>query len=214
VIFSCCAENRRAAVISNPTLNGIDYLEVLDNEEPTRAFRQRTLLVYCLKPAPTNLTPDNVIIEGGESITGITAVWTAPASPAPPEATAAEQAYFAQLLNPQSILVVRTSVAGDFSRYTFRLVNEATQAAQDTFDVTEALNGFDPQLAEVPFSFKVECPPDFDCKPVAPPCPVSLPAPPPINYLAKDYGSFKTILLDRLNQLLPSRGGRAKGTSA
>ena len=28
------------------------------------------------------------------------------------------------------------------------------------------LAGFDPQLAEVEFSFKVECPPFFDCKPI------------------------------------------------
>ena len=63
-----------------------------------------------------------------------------------------------------NILVVRTNVAGDFSPYTLRLVNDAAQAAQDPFDVTETLAGFDPQLAEVNFSFKVECRPDFDCK--------------------------------------------------
>jgi hypothetical protein len=31
--------------------------------------------------------------------------------------------------------------------------------------------------------------------------------PPPINYLAKDYGSFRTLILDRLNQLLPASVG-------
>jgi hypothetical protein len=210
VIYSCCNENRRAAVIGNPTLNGIDYLEVLDNEAPAGSPRQQTLLVYCLKPAPTNLTPANVLIEGGESITGITAWWIAPASPPPPQATPGEDAYFAQLANPATILVVRTSVAGDFSPYTFRLVNDAAQASQDPFDLTEALAGFDPQLAEVTFSFKVECPPYFDCKPADADCPPDLPTPPPINYLAKDYGSFRTVLLDRLNQLLPSWQGSSE----
>ena len=199
MIYACCNENRRAAVVGNPTLNGIDYLEVLDNEAPAGSPRQQTLLVHCLKPAPTNLTPANVLIEGGESITGITALWIAPASPPPSQATSAEDAYFAQLANPATILVVRTSVAGDFSPYTFRLVNDAAQASQDPFDVTEALAGFDPQLAEVGFSFKVECPPYFDCKPADADCPPDLPTPPAINYLAKDYGSFRTILLDRLN---------------
>jgi len=66
--------------------------------------------------------------------------------------------------------------------------------------LTEALSGFDPQLAEIAFSFKVECGPNFDCAPPATDCPPKLPAPPPINYLAKDYGSFRTILLDRLNR--------------
>jgi hypothetical protein len=210
VIYACCNENRRAAVIGNPTLNGIDYLEVLDHDAPAGSPRQQTLLVHCLKPAPTNLTPFNVLIEGGESITGITALWIAPASPPPPQATAAEKSYFAQLADPATILVVRTSVAGDFSPYTFRLVNDAAQATQNTFDVTEALAGFDPQLAEVTFSFKVECGPDFDCIPAPADCPPELPPPPPINYLAKDYGSFRTILLDRLNQLLPSWQGSSE----
>jgi Baseplate J-like protein len=204
VIYSCCNEARRAAVIGNPTLNGIDYLEVVDHEAPAGSPPQQTLLLYCLKPAPTNLTPANVLIEGGESITGITATWIAPASEPPPQATLAEDNYFSELTDAAKILVIRTNVYGDFSPYTLRLVNEASQASVDTFDLTEALDGFDPQLAEVAFSFKVECGPDFDCKPAAADCAPDLATPPPINYLAKDYGSFRTILLDRLNQLLPS----------
>jgi len=206
MIFSCCEENRKAAVLGNPTsINGIDYLEVLDHAAiPIPSLRQRTLFVTCLKTAPTTLTPNNVLIVGGESIAGITAEWIAPAIPAPPLATAAETAYFAALPNAAKVLVVRTSEWGDFSTYTFRLVNDASAAAQDNFDVTESLSGFDPQLAEVTFSFKVECGPHFDCAPVPPNCPPDLPAPPPINYLAKDYSSFQQVMLDRLNQLLPA----------
>ena len=47
-----------------------------------------------------------------------------------------------------------------------------------------------PQLAEVKFSFKVECGPDFDCAPQLPTARRICPLPPPINYLAKDYGSL------------------------
>ena len=103
-----------------------------------------------------------------------------------------------------NILVVGTSTAGDFSPYTLRLVNSPAQAKEDPFEVTEVLTGFDPQLAEVEFSFKVECPPFFDCQPLPPDCPPDLPTPPAINYLAKDYGSFRTVMLDRLSQLLPA----------
>ena len=53
------------------------------------------------------------------------------------------------------MLVVRTAARGDFSRYRFALV-----AAPGSDDPP---SGFDPLLAEVPFSFKVECPSDFDC---------------------------------------------------
>jgi hypothetical protein len=216
MIYACCDENRRAAIIGNPTLNGIDYLEVMDHAETDDSLRQRTLLLYCLKPAPATLSVDNVLILGGESVTNVTTLWIAPAlspppaSSPPPQASASEIAYLATLPNQGNILVIRTNVAGDFSPYTLRLVNDATQAAQDPFDVTEALAGFDPQLAEVTFSFKVECGPDFDCKPVAPPCALTPPPPPPINYLAKDYGSFRTVLLDRLAQLLPSWEGASE----
>jgi hypothetical protein len=217
-IYSCCNENRRAAIVNSittgfPALNGIDYLEVLDSEAPVGSPRQQTLLLYCLKPAPTNLTPANILIQGGESITGITASWILPASAssAPANtATSAELAYFNGLDNAANIVAIRTSIVGDFSLYTLRLVNNASQAVEDTFEVTETLSAFDSQLAEVTFSFKVECPPFFDCKPADPNCPPGLPTPPPINYLAKDYGSFRSILLDRLNQLVPSWGATSE----
>lgn len=210
MIYACCNEHRRAAVLGNPALNGIDFLEVLDREAPAGSPRQQTLLVHCLKPVPGSLGPANVYIVGGESITGITAAWVAPASDPPPQALATEAAYFTSLPDAANTLVVRTSAAGDFSPYCLRLVNEAEEAAQDTFTITEALTGFDSLLAEVGFSFKVECGPGFDCAPAVPDCPPTLPVPPPINYLAKDYGSFRTVLLDRLNQLLPTWTGTSE----
>jgi Baseplate J-like protein len=210
VIFACCDENRKAAVLGNPALNGIDYLEVLDHDAPAGSPRQQTLFIHCLKTAPANVVPANVLIEGGERVTSVTTLWVAPALAPPPQALPDEVAYFAALENAATVLVVRTSVYGDFSPYTLRLVNDATQAAADTFDLTEALAGFDPQLAEVTFSFKVECGPEFDCEPAAPDCPPNLPAPPPINYLAKDFGSFRTVILDRLNQLLPAWQGSSE----
>jgi hypothetical protein len=213
MIYSCCNENRRSAVLGNPTLNGIDYLEIADRSPFPTILQQQTLLVYCLKPVPTNLTPGNVLIEGGESITAITAQWILPASATtalPDTATAAELAYFNTLILPANILVIRTSVVGDFAQYTLRLVNDASAAVQDSFDVTEAFTGFDPQLAEVSFSFKIDCPPFFDCAPPSPNCKPDLPTPPPINYLAKDYGSFRSIMLDRMNQLLPNWGASSE----
>jgi hypothetical protein len=215
MIDSCCNQNRRAAIPGNPTLNGIDYLELADDSLlPSTSPPQQTLLVYCLKQAPTNLTPANILIDGGESITGITAAWVLTASTAWPTpvntATKQEIAYFNGLTNPDQILVVRTSVAGDFSPYTLRLVNDASSAVQDSFEVTEVLSPFDPQLAEVTFSFKIDCPPYFDCKPAPADCVPDAPTPPPINYLARDYGSLRSILLDRLNQLLPSWGATSE----
>lgn len=214
MIYACCNTNRKSAVQGNPTLNGLDFLEVLDVEAPPLGLpRQQVLVLHCLKAAPT-LKTDNILITGGESITGITAAWVAtpstlpnplPFTPPVPLTTEAT-AYFTGFTDTANVIIVGSSEAGDFSSYTFSLVNDAAAAPQDTFELSASLNGFDPQLTQVCFSFKIECGPDFDCKPLTPPCAPNLPAPPPINYLAKDYGSFRTILLDRLNQLLPNWG--------
>jgi hypothetical protein len=203
MVFSCCDENRRAAVLNNPSINAIDYLEVLDVTNLPGSPAQQTLLITCLKPVPLNVTPDNILITGGESITGITALWVAPASAPPKQALWNETQYFLKLPRPENILVVRTSVPGDFSPYTLSLVSSIASAVSSSFAVTTVLSGFDSQLASVSFSFKINCPPFFDCAPPAENCPPAPPTPPPINYLAKDYGSFRTILLDRMNQLLP-----------
>jgi hypothetical protein len=187
VIFVCCQENRKAAILGNPAvnLNGIDYLEV-----SSPAGAAPTLTVYCLNDlALSNLTTANVIIEGGESITNIGVVSVSAAN---------------------NVLTVVASVAGDFSPYVLHLVRSVAQAVEDPFDVTDVAPGFDPQLAEVQFSFRAGTGPSFDCAPQPPDCPPAQPAPPPINYLAKDYGSFRTLILDRLNQLLPTCGGTSE----
>ncbi len=205
MIYQCCDEKRKAAVLGNPALNGIDYLEVLGfDAQPLGLEPQTILLVRCLKAAPATVTPDNIVISGGESVTEIKAVWLATASAPPASLTPAQQNYFKSLPDVANLLLIGTSSAGDFSPYTLRLVNSVVQALEDPFAVTEVLAGFDPQLAEVEFSFKVECPPYFDCAPPPADCPPELPAPPQINYLAKDYGSFRTVILDRLSQLLPA----------
>jgi hypothetical protein len=195
VIYACCETTRREAVRAHPTLNGIDFLEVLDHDAPEAAFRQRTLLVHLLKPAPT-LTAASVAIEGGERIRPVGVEWAAPADNVDPAlVTPAEQAFLAGLVTPARILVVRTRAAGDHSIYALRLVDAATRR--------EAPAGFDPLLARVDFSFKVECPADFDCR-SSTDCPEPPAVEPEINYLAKDYGSFRRLMLDRLTQLIPA----------
>jgi hypothetical protein len=207
MIFLCCQENRRAAILGNPTINGIDYLEVLDHAAVVANLRQRVLFVRCLKAAPTDLTPDNVLITGGESITGVSCQWIGPASGTLPSALSGESSWIAaNVLEPANVLVVLLNEYGDFSPYVFRLVQDAVTAAEALFDTPETLEGFDPQLSEVTFSFKVECGPEFDCAPVPPDCPPEGPPPPPIDYTAKDFGAFRQVMLDRIAQLVPGWG--------
>ncbi len=195
VPYICVNSERLMDIVNHTTLNAIDYLEVVDGDAPPDSPRQQTLLVHCVR-AVAGLTASNVEIEGGERITGIHALWAFPASSlSVPPATNDEHALWSGLANAANVLVVRTNAAGDFSTYTFRLVTSAADATPPS--------GFDPVLSSADFSFKVECPSSFDCLSVTPCVAPSRPGP-LLNYLAKDYTSFRQAILDRLAVTLPA----------
>src|SRR5437870_1226470 len=155
-------------------INGIDFLEVSED--------QRTLTVTFLGDLPRDdpgppktaaLTAANVLIEGGVRVTGI-----------------GVQA----LSSSGKVLTVIVDRIGDFSTYRLSI---ATSSADPT-----PPDGFDIQLSSVLFSFKVDCPTDFDC-PTPPPCVEPEPPAPPIDYLTKDYASFRRLMLDRLAVVVP-----------
>jgi hypothetical protein len=206
-----CCDRRRLEVIkafgkANPIeylVNAIEYLEVRDHLESDPALRQRTLFVRLLRPVPTKpngtcaLEPQNVLIDGGERVATIAVQWVAAADKLPTDTDAALVDGIDDL--PRT-LVVRTTVSGDFSRYTLHL--RASSGSEQPPD------GFDPRLSEIDFSFKVECPSDFDCA-VTTPCPPQPAARPVIDYLAKDYTGFRRLMLDRLNLLAPGWSERS-----
>jgi hypothetical protein len=209
MIFSCCTDNRRAALVENGQLRAIDFLEVVDGKHPPEGnlphgiHRQRTLLLTLINGMPaTAVKVSNILITGGQSITSIGIEWVGPAKHLPTQANSADTAYFPNLPNADNILVIRLKNYGDFSPYTLSLVEDASAASLAPFAVAETLKGFDPQLSSVTFSFKVDCGPEFDCAPPAANCAQPPQTPPPINYLAKDYTTFKQAMLDRMNQLL------------
>src|SRR5215510_15599932 len=56
MIYFCCDERRRQALLGHPKLNGIDFLEVVDDQSMPDANRQRALLVNFVDPlAPNSL---------------------------------------------------------------------------------------------------------------------------------------------------------------
>lgn len=198
--FSCCDELRRNATAAHPALNGLDYLEVIDRDLPDgHEFRQRTLFLHFLKPF-AGLDADNLRLTGGDRIQDVRIQWAEAAQPSPAALTPEETALVAALSDADRTLVIRTDSAGDRSTYTLRLVRSQTD--------NRPPDGFDPRLAEIDFSFKVECPSDFDCRPIEE-CLPEPAAPPEINYLAKDYASFRRLLLDRLRRLVPGWQGRS-----
>ena len=65
---------RRRLVLASAALNGIDWIDVVDLEAPMPALRQRQLRVSFVRtPAPAGIMSANVVISGGERITGIKA---------------------------------------------------------------------------------------------------------------------------------------------
>ncbi|WP_298482786.1 putative baseplate assembly protein [uncultured Chloroflexus sp.] len=197
-----CANPRRAQVLSTAAipLNGIDLLEVLDRDAPAGAPPQQTLLVQMIKSAPLGLSVANVQITGGVRVAGIQAIWVLRAADAGPadiaagRITNAERTFYNGLAAADRTLVVRVNQAGDFSAYTLRLVRSPTDPIPPA--------GFDPILSSIEFSFKVECPSEFDCAPAVD-CPPESDESPPIDYLARDYASLRQLLFDRLATVSP-----------
>jgi Baseplate J-like protein len=188
--YYCCDERRREVVKLTGTLNGLDYIEVHDSGLAGDFMRQLTLFLKFLRPPPA-FNEDNIIIDGGERIEKVNIEWVAPATSLPP----GEPPGLVAELDPLGhFLVIRTKCYGDFSIYNLSLVSGLGS------DTPPA--GFDPRLSSLKFSFNVQCESDFDC---AAKIPCSKPPGelPQLDYLARDYASFRRLMLDRLSVLLP-----------
>lgn len=78
------------------------------------------------------------------------------------------------------VLTLRVAAPGDFSTYRLAIPSPV----------------LDPFFDDVPFSFKALCPSDLDCVQPAAPCPPAETDTPPINYLARDFLSYRQALFD------------------
>jgi hypothetical protein len=170
-----CRDEARRQDVRDHGLNGIDDVEVGDD--------QRTLCVHVFGKIPEDVGPANVRIDGGRPGRGIKVVDVAAERQPDPDL--------------EDCLRVRVDRPGDFSQYTLRLVE-----ARHGRPTNRPLAGFDVRYAQVDFSFKIGCPGDLDCA-ADQPCPPAVPDEPEISYLAKDYGSFRQLMLDRLAVLAP-----------
>lgn len=175
----CNEERRRELVRQQRQLNGLDYLEVGSIQEGSN---QSTLTVHLLSKAFVELNEENVRIDGGQRIRDI-------------------QVRSVNVIRHEGIefddlLEVVVDKPGDFSKYTLRVVEKNAQG------VLETHAQFDPRYAQVNFSFKVDCPNELDCKQELV-CAEEKSPEPDLNYLAKDYASFRQLMLDRLALTMP-----------
>ena len=93
-----------------------------------------------------------------------------------------------------AILTVTVDRPGDFSEYRLSVVDDDPDRSP--------LAGFDPQLSAIRFTFKVDCPTGFDCVSDED-CPPGSLDEAEIDYLAKDYASFRRLMLDRMAVVAP-----------
>jgi hypothetical protein len=98
----------------------------------------------------------------------------------------------------QDCLRIEVDRAGDFSCYKVCLY----EVDEEGLTTPEPLHAFDPRYTCGEFTFKVDCPSDLDCK-VETACLPEISPTPEINYLAKDYASFRQLIFDRLSLLMP-----------
>jgi hypothetical protein len=147
MIYFCSQKNRRALVLQDPSLNGIDFLEVIDSP------CGKKLALTMLKDARgLSLTPLQIAVSGGPDSAAISAIAVFPGTDDQP-----------------NVITVMLNHTGDFSTYTLSLVAFPGSAEPPT--------GFDPALSTVTFSFKAgclsaaDCAPDNCCAPTVTPSP-------------------------------------------
>ncbi|MDZ8188788.1 MAG: putative baseplate assembly protein [Nostoc sp. ChiSLP02] len=172
--FTFQNEQRRQE-IRRQRKNGLDYIEVSDD--------LRSLYVYFLDSVPQDLKKENLLIEGGQRIRNLCVTSL-------------------QVENPQnceSYLSVNLDQPGDFSAYTLRLVS----LDENGKPTNQPYPNFDPRYSQVQFKFRDGiCNTDMDCLQQQAPPPPQL-TEPAINYLAKDYASFRQLILERLSLVMP-----------
>jgi hypothetical protein len=171
-----CHDERRRQLIRQRGGNGLDFVEVSDD--------QLTLTVYFLDKAPPEVTEANVRIEGGRRVRGIRVTDVTMCRVEDPDL--------------DDCMKVTVDRFGDFSTYRLCLVEPDEHGRPGD----QPMQGIDPRYACVDFSFKVGCPSTLDCA-TEDECPPQAFQEPQLDYLAKDYASFRQLILDRLALIMP-----------
>ena len=176
----CDDAARRALVRAHNELNGIDYVEVVTAPP---ADNQLVLEVHFIgKETPA----------GQQNLSDMLARLDGDAGKVTVEGGVRIRAIeVTNVTRVDDHLEVRVNEPGDFSDYTLVLEDAA----------------LDPAYARCDFNFKAGCPSRFDCEPRQD-CPPEPRSEPLIDYMAKDYASFRRALIDLIPTLAPQWGER------
>lgn len=150
----------------NTQWNGIDFVEIASADQTQLRVHFRTPVTVAPSP-PAG--PLDVTISGGEPIRSVA---VNPIDPATAWSADADG---------RPLLGIGVAAPGDFSTYTLKITGAPA---------------LDPYFDSAAFSFKANCPSDFDCAVAPPSGPAGPKEPVAINYLAKDYAAFTQALSD------------------
>jgi len=176
---SCRDSRRRERLLAQTALNGIDFVEFVIVGP---AF---VMQVHFLLPLPAGAyglvaDPSPIDVHGGTRIVGIEVV-SAAIGAAP------------------NVLDVTVDAQGDFSPYLISIGWTRGAAGEWRY----AFDDIDRLFSVAPVNFRAGCPVDFDCAPSDPCGPETL-AEPALDYQARDYASFRQMLLDLVAQRDPT----------
>lgn len=179
-----CRDPYRRQLIRDSDYNGIDYVDVVGTHLCVH-FLNGIPPAFLPKKKGEPLTHDqkrealrHILIRGGRRVTGLKAIDFA--------VDLAAHKY------EEDCLGIDLDREGDWSEYTLCFVE---------LDGSP-MKGFDPRYACIGFYFKLDCPAEIDCKPDDG-CPEPKHDAPAISYLAKDYATFRQLILDRLSLIMP-----------
>ena len=171
-----CLDNYRRVETRATGFNGIDYIDVGED--------RKTLTVHLLRRPPETLSIENIVITGGAQHTLLKI----------------RDLRFCYVDDPleEDDISLTLERPGDRSTYTLKIV----AMREDGTPGVEPFAGFDPRYAQQAFHFfndtamGMDCVTDNICEPATT---SSI----DINYLAKDYSTFRQLILDRLSLIMP-----------
>ena len=164
---------RRAALRRHPTQTGIDYIEVEADGAQPGLFYLKLHFVPAAEGIGKVVVPTGITTDDVRIAGGESGV------------TIRVEAVIDA--DDHLVVVVREQGEGEIPTYTLQLVN---------------VPNLDPFFAQIAFSLKVDEPGEFDCRPSRSVPSEVLPVP-EIDYLARDYSSFRKLMLDRLSVVMP-----------
>ncbi len=179
-----CRDSRRRQLVRERNLNGIDSIDVIGAHLCVH-FLDEIPPLFLPREEGVELTLEekefaiaHIRITGGRRVTGLKVL----------DFHVDEATHKFE----ESCLGIDLDREGDWSEYTLCFIESGGSP----------MRGFDPRYACSGFRFKTDCPAELDCK-SGDVCPEPRREQPAISYLAKDYATFRRLILDRLSLTMP-----------